>query len=992
MAVELRPLGVKCNIQCQYCYQNPQRDAGNVSQEYDIEEMKKAVEAEGGPFSLFGGEPLLLPLPDLEKLWAWGQERYGHNSMQTNGARITDEHIDLIKRYKVHVGVSIDGPGELNDARWAGSLEHTRATTAKVEAVIERLCREGLTPTLIITLHRGNASPEKLPVMREWFKKLEATGIKSARLHLLEVDHEDVRAAHAMTAEENLQAVRMFADLEPELRTLKLDLFDDVRRLLAGSDDGITCVWGACDPYTTSAVRGVEGHGQRSNCGRTNKDGVDFVKADQEGFERYLALYHTPQTHGGCQGCRFFIFCKGQCPGTGIDNDWRNRSEHCGAWMEVFERAERSMIQAGKEPLSQSPLRGQVEALFIAAWERGHNTSLEHSLRLLREDAARKDAPAAARPAMPEGASAETEIFPRAAFTLPPFTRVAWTSDATSQVWAPRFERLRTLGGELEWRAVAGGVKPCAVVTWPESSTAAEPWSDAGLEAVRLDAARAVVGLPENLELFCAAMESGDTQAMSRLLGRPECCDALLNRCSEHALLDSTWMTASATASASADRVIHTLGSAQANNLLRTLGIRTVTHTPCRFDCAATVAMADRVDEIAREAGFATEMDWLGEILSWPVEWSALHGIAEIRTPVVKLSTRTDATLHRHTVRMAWHSAGFPTEGARGVRFPYLAPKLPKLTVSAGFKRGIEHTLAKTRTTQLADGVIHRESLQALRGEGRLAGRRLRGVHVTSYFVIAELDDGSVGAGMSYFQNGVVLSRLLPAATDSDPLLLAWLFDDDAKALSQLGGDSADARHFLRAVRTAALSALTSSLLDSGGSAKFKVSETVPADPFAKVSSAVVVGFGGYLHTLAEAPQIRHVHVCDLGYPAKRESMEARLEGYRKKDPAKRFTLSNGLDAEAQIQATEALAVTGSALCNGSMEQLLGYAKNGQVVVVQGQSAGIHPQPFFDRGVRMVTTTRKPGALAALAAGDLTGAALLPYFEGGLPWIYLTPA
>ncbi len=28
MSVELRPLGVQCNIQCQYCYQNPQRDAG----------------------------------------------------------------------------------------------------------------------------------------------------------------------------------------------------------------------------------------------------------------------------------------------------------------------------------------------------------------------------------------------------------------------------------------------------------------------------------------------------------------------------------------------------------------------------------------------------------------------------------------------------------------------------------------------------------------------------------------------------------------------------------------------------------------------------------------------------------------------------------------------------------------------------------------------------------------------------------------------------
>ena len=31
MGVELRPLGVKCNIRCEYCYQNPQRKYGSNS-------------------------------------------------------------------------------------------------------------------------------------------------------------------------------------------------------------------------------------------------------------------------------------------------------------------------------------------------------------------------------------------------------------------------------------------------------------------------------------------------------------------------------------------------------------------------------------------------------------------------------------------------------------------------------------------------------------------------------------------------------------------------------------------------------------------------------------------------------------------------------------------------------------------------------------------------------------------------------------------------
>ena len=68
MTLELRPLGVTCNINCLYCYQNPQRDAGNYGRPYDLEAMKQAVEAYNQPFTLFGGEALLVPEEDLEDL------------------------------------------------------------------------------------------------------------------------------------------------------------------------------------------------------------------------------------------------------------------------------------------------------------------------------------------------------------------------------------------------------------------------------------------------------------------------------------------------------------------------------------------------------------------------------------------------------------------------------------------------------------------------------------------------------------------------------------------------------------------------------------------------------------------------------------------------------------------------------------------------------------------------------------------------------------
>lgn len=375
MVVELRPLGVKCNIQCHYCYQNPQRNAGNIRHDYDLAKMKAAIEREGGPFSLFGGEALMVPERDLEDLWAWGFRKFGYNSIQTNGSLINDKHIRLFRDYKVHVGVSIDGPGEFNDVRWAGSLEKTREATAKTERAIEWLCREGMAPSLIITLHRGNGTRNKLPTMHEWLRRLERMGVRSARLHVLEVDDEGVREKYALSIDENVEAFLSFLRLSFQLKQLKFDVFDEMRALLQGEDKA-SCVWHACDPYTTASVRGVEGNGQASNCGRTNKDGIDFVKASAPGFERYLALYNTPQEHGGCKGCRFFLMCKGECPGTAIGGDWRNRTEHCELWKRVFAVLEQELLREGVVPLSLAPARAFVEEKLVEGWAEGENLSL----------------------------------------------------------------------------------------------------------------------------------------------------------------------------------------------------------------------------------------------------------------------------------------------------------------------------------------------------------------------------------------------------------------------------------------------------------------------------------------------------------------------------------------------------------------------------------------------------------------------------------------
>jgi len=384
MSIELRPLGVKCNIACQYCYQNPQRDVERPKKHYDMEKMRQAIFRSGQSFTLFGGEALLIPLDDLEEILSWGFEYYGTTAIQTNGILITDKHIELFKLFNVSVGISVDGPDELNDIRWAQSLKNTRKSTQATHNNIQRLCEEGIIPGIIIVLHKGNALPQHFEKMGAWLQQLDQFGITSVRLHLMEVDDTSVAKNYVLSEKQNIEALLYFHELKRSFKQIKIDIFSEIERLQKADDQKTSCVWNACDPYTTAAVQGIEGDGKQSNCGRTNKEGIDFVKSTLPSYMRYISLYNTPQENGGCKGCRFFSMCKGNCPGTAIDGDWRNRTEHCGVWKEIFTLTERALIEKGEVPLSRHDLLPTIEQTQQTHWMNGKNVSIQSILRTLQ--------------------------------------------------------------------------------------------------------------------------------------------------------------------------------------------------------------------------------------------------------------------------------------------------------------------------------------------------------------------------------------------------------------------------------------------------------------------------------------------------------------------------------------------------------------------------------------------------------------------------------
>lgn len=321
MTVEYLPVGIACNLSCKYCYQDPMRAAGNINAPRNWTKAKEVLEQLGSSFAVFGGEPLLTSIEHLEEVWRFGFERFGSNGIQTNGVLITDAHIDLFERYNVSVGISIDGPPELNRARCSDE------ETKRAEEAIRKLAARRIIPSLIVTIHRTNSDLGKL---LPW---LDSLPIQCVNFHNLEIDHPE--SDLILSERETIDIFSVLYEWSKTCRK-RVEPFVDIRKLLTERNPNVSCVWNACDPLTTPAVQGVGADGSRSNCGRTNKDGVNWVKADEHGDERTYILYHTPWEFGGCKGCKYFAFCKGQCPGTGIGGDWRNRTRDCGLWYHLF--------------------------------------------------------------------------------------------------------------------------------------------------------------------------------------------------------------------------------------------------------------------------------------------------------------------------------------------------------------------------------------------------------------------------------------------------------------------------------------------------------------------------------------------------------------------------------------------------------------------------------------------------------------------------------
>lgn len=243
-------------------------------------------------------------------------------------------------------------------------------------------------------------------------------------------------------------------------------------------------------------------------------------------------------------------------------------------------------------------------------------------------------------------------------FRVPEFTRVAWVSPIAREVWEPRIHAISEAWLDLEIESVKINLRRAALVFGLERV------NKFNLANIEVSKNRYAVG--NDREKLARAFADGDNDRIGKLLGTPECCRKFFDKTWGNGNVDTTWEMSGA-----GDNVNHVqvAGPVECNILGRWLGVRFVPHLPCSFNCNDSVIVARNFGLIWPKQ----ELEWAKEILSWPMRWSSLHGVAIITLPILKVVTNTTPLSSDHIVDR--DGPNYPDEGISGLDFPFRTVK-----------------------------------------------------------------------------------------------------------------------------------------------------------------------------------------------------------------------------------------------------------------------------------------------------------------------------
>lgn len=333
---------VGCNIRCKYCFSRnlthqPQK-IPNIKL-YRIEKTLRELlkSRKGADVVVHGGEPLALPKYLLEALFKIAYDANGRTSIQTNLYALDEDHIEMFKKYNVSVGVSIDGPPELNILRgFPDDPKLQKVYIKKVYENLDKLVAEKISTSVIAVLHKVNAgTAEAREKMKKWFIELADKGITQGRTNPLFDPFESPNVVkYRLTPEELAVAWEDFFRFFMEHPGMYWSPYKDVIDVMLGQSVSV-CVFGRCDVFASEAAIAIYPDGTLGTCDRYY--GFGLIRRQDPPLR--LRDYILQRTE--CRGCKYWKLCRGGCPMEAPEGDWRRKTYFCKAYYRLFEVAEK---------------------------------------------------------------------------------------------------------------------------------------------------------------------------------------------------------------------------------------------------------------------------------------------------------------------------------------------------------------------------------------------------------------------------------------------------------------------------------------------------------------------------------------------------------------------------------------------------------------------------------------------------------------------------
>jgi uncharacterized protein len=273
------------------------------------------------------------------------------NSLQTNALLLDENWCDLFRAYDWLLGVSLDGPADVNDRYRVN--KQGRGTWKRVIQSVELLQKNQLEFNILCVLSQANVGrPQEL------YRFYRGLGIGHLQfIPLAEFDQQGNPLPFIISSE---QYGRFLCDLFdlwwPDRRKVRIRFFDNIAEALAGQKPGNCTMHETCDSYVV-----VESNGDVYPCDffvesswKLGNIVLDSWPEIARRTRRYSFASTKTLAHSECQACQYQSICHNGCPKLrhGPHRRFEDLDYFCQAYKMIFAR-------------SVEPLRTELRRLRI---------------------------------------------------------------------------------------------------------------------------------------------------------------------------------------------------------------------------------------------------------------------------------------------------------------------------------------------------------------------------------------------------------------------------------------------------------------------------------------------------------------------------------------------------------------------------------------------------------------------------------------------------